>query len=304
MGNNERTPDDRQLARIDDMRLEDTQLAEQLYNSAGLHPVVEAGLKDYDKRLQQEDRMLAKVLGPRMSDIKGYGEAVAKRVALAVYALLNQQYGGKMGDLRSYIMTLEDERNRANTRYDELMGRVVGILGDEYKELRTDSTTFMEKLTTVLGEDLKQSRIDQGTLAEKLADIDGLRARVSTLTEERAQLEKEHESRVAELDSRIHSLESERATLSAELARLNEVLNGVNTSVDTLGKSVPHTEIGEALGEEVYTYLLKDSKVPRTVIGGVGKFIDFRKYLRQAATRGAEEATRQSAQTLRSALSK
>jgi len=156
MWNDERTPGTGQLARIDDMHLEDTQLAEQLYKSAGL--------KDYDKRLQQEDRVLAKVFGPRMSDIKGYGEAVAKRVALAVYALLNQQYGGKMGDLRSYIMTLE--RNRANTRYDELMGRVVGLLGDEYRELRTDSTTFMEKLTTVLGDDLKQSRADRDACRE------------------------------------------------------------------------------------------------------------------------------------------
>ena len=66
----------------------------------------------------------------------------------------------------------EEDRERANARYDELMGRVVGILGDEYKELRTDSKAFMEKLTTVLGEDLKESRIDHGALAERLADID------------------------------------------------------------------------------------------------------------------------------------
>ena len=303
MWNDERTPGTRQLARIEDMRLEDTQLAEQLYNSAGLTPVVDAGLKDYDKRLQQEDRVLAKVFGPRMSDIKGYGEAVAKRVALAVYGLLNRQYGGQMGDLRSYILALEDERNRANTRYDELMGRVVGLLGDEYKELRTDSTTFMEKLTTVLGDDLKQSRADHGMLAERLADIDGLRSRVRNLTEEKAQLEEDHQSQIAELDSRIQGLESEKSTLSAEVARLKAVLNGLSTTVDALPKTVPHTEIGEALGGDMYTYLLKDSRVPRTVIDGVGKFIDFRKYLRLAATRGSEEATRQSEQTLRTALS-
>ncbi|MBN1152253.1 MAG: hypothetical protein JXA58_03495, partial [Dehalococcoidia bacterium] len=143
MWNENTSPKEAQLVPIDDMRLEDTQLAEQLYNSAGLHPVVEAGLKDYDKRLQKEDKVINKVLGPRASDIKGYGEAVAKRVALAVYAQLNRQYGGRMGDLRAYIMNLEDERNRATTRYDDLMGRVVGILGEEYKDLRTDSNTFM-----------------------------------------------------------------------------------------------------------------------------------------------------------------
>jgi hypothetical protein len=140
----------RQPVKVEDLNLDEIQLTEQLYNSAGLDPVVEAGLKDYDKTLQKEDKVLSKVFGVRGSDIRDYGESVAKRVAFAVYALLNRQYGGKVGDLRSYILTLEDERNRANVRYDELMGRVVGILGDEYKELRTDSKEFMERLPQYL----------------------------------------------------------------------------------------------------------------------------------------------------------
>ena len=74
--------------------------------------------------------------------------------------------------------------------------------------------------------------------------------------------------------------------------------------VDHTAAEVPHKEIGDTLGGDVYTYLLKDSKVPHAVIDGVGKFIDFRKYLGLAATRGAEEATRQSEQTVRKALSK
>jgi len=298
MWNNDRTPEARQLAVVGDMNLGDTQMAEQLYNSAGLNPVVEAGLKDYDKRLQQEDKVLTKVFGPRASDIRGYGESVAKRVALAVYALLNRQYGGQMGDLRSYILALEDERNRANSRYDELMGRVVGILGEEYKDLRTDSKTFMEKLTTVLGEDLQQSRLDHGLLAERLADIDGLRSQIRTLTQEKQSLQ-EH---TAELLSRIQGLESDKASLTSELSHLKDVLSGVGATVDSLETAVPHERIGEETGGEVYAYLLKDSRVPRTVIDGVGKFIDFRKYLRMAAAQGAEEATRQSAQTLRDAL--
>jgi len=302
MWNEKRTSEDTQLVPIDDMRLEDTQLAEQLYNNAGLNPVVEAGLKDYDKRLQKEDKVINKVLGPRASDIRGYGDAVAKRVALAVYALLNRQYGGRMGDLRSYIMTLEDERNRATNRYDELMGRVVGILGEEYRELRTDSNTFMEKLTTVLGEDLKQSRLDQGLLAEKLADIDGLRSQVKSLTEAKAQLEQEHRTALAGLDAQLHVLEADKAAMTTELARLNGVQNEVVKTVDTLCTAMPDAEMGESLGEEVYAYLLKDSKVPHTVIDGVGKFIDFKRYLRLAATRGAEEATRRSTDSVRGAL--
>ena len=358
-----KVPEEKQLIKIEEISLEETQLAEQLYNSAGLDPVVDAGLKDYDKRLQQENKLISKVLGPRGSDIRGYGEAVARRVAFAVYALLNKQYGGRVGDLRSYIMTLQEESDRANAKYDELMGRVVGILGDEYKELRTDSKAFMERLTSVLGEDIKESKIDHQALAERLADIDGLRSQIKTLEEEKAQLKERHESQItaltnqnskemekvssqiaeldstikaleseiatltsdlarsradynqlneeagklrsqiAELESRIKGLESEKATLTDDLGRLRGDYNQLKTAITTLAGGITYEEIGDKLGEELYTFLLKDSKVPHMVIDGVGKFIDFRKYLGLAAAKGAEAATRQAEKSLRSALS-
>ncbi|MFC1972353.1 hypothetical protein ACFLVE_02990 [Chloroflexota bacterium] len=320
MEEKENTSEERQLVRIEDMSLEETQVAEQLYNSAGLDPVVEAGLKDYDKSLQTEDKVISKVFGPRGSDIRGYGESVAKRVAFAIYALLNRQYGGKVGDLRSYIMTLEDERNRANTRYDELMGRVVGILGEEYKELRTDSKEFMERLTTVLGEDLKESKIDKKVLAESLADIDGLRQQIKDLTQEKEQQKESYESQIAamtnehdekvkdlssqmaDMDSRINGLESEKTTLSSDLSQLREDYNRLKGVITTLTEAIPHKEIGANLTEELYGFVLKDSKVPKPVIKGVGQFMDFRKYLGLAAERGAEEAVKQAEGTLRSSL--
>jgi hypothetical protein len=320
MEENEEVIEEKQLMKVDDMNLEETQLAEQLYNSAGLDPVIDAGLKDYDKRIQQENKLISKVLGPRESDIRGYGEAVAKRVAFAVYALMNRQYGGKVGDLRSYIMTLEDERDRANTRYDDLMGRVVGILGEEYKELRTDSKVFMEKLTTVLGEDLKESKIDQQALAEKLADIDGLRAQIVKLENEKEQQRQDYESRIETLnkdheqaaqdlnaridglDSRIKELESEKTALAGDLGQLQEDYNRLKETISTLVANIPGEEIGSRLGEELHDFILKDSKVPDMVIEGVGKFIDFRKYLAMAAGQGAEQASKQAEQLLRDAL--
>jgi len=321
MAKKKKAPKERQLIKIDEISLEEIQLGEQLYNNAGLDPVVEAGLKDYDEHLQQEDKLISKVLGPRGTDIKGYGQAVAKRVALAVYALLNKQYGGKVGDLKSYIMMLQEEGDRANTRYDELMGRVVGILGEEYKELRTDSKAFMEKLTTVLGEDIKESKIDQKELAERLADIDGLRSQIAILNKEKRELKETYESRtaalkdehdeesknlrtqIAELDSRIEGLESEKTILKKDFKQLREEYNRLKAAVATLAEAIPNEEIGKKLGEELHAFLLKDSKVPHMVIDGVGKFIDFRKYLGLAAEKGAEEATRQAGETLRSALS-
>ena len=188
-----------EIVKIEDMTIDENQLSEQLYYSAGLDPIIDAGIKDYDKKIQQENKIINKVFGIRDTDIRGYGESVAKRVAFAVYSLLNKQYGGKVGDMRSYIMSLEDERNRANTRYDDLMGRVIGILGDEYKELRTDSREFMEKLTTTLGEDLKDAKIDQKALAERLADIDGLRAQINNLNVEKDRIKEKYESQIAEI---------------------------------------------------------------------------------------------------------
>lgn len=320
MEEKENSPAEWRLVKTEEMNLDEIQMAEQLYNSAGLDPVVDAGLKDYDKLIQQENKLISKVLGPRESDIRGYGEAVARRVSFAIYSLLNKQYGGKVGDLRSYIMTLQDERDRANTRYDDLMGRVVGILGEEYKELRTDSKVFMEKLTTVLGEDIKESKIDQKALAEKLADIDGLRMQIKKLTEENEQqksgyeeriqeLENEHskakaelESKIAETDSRVEELTSENTTLAGELAKVQEDYKRIEEAIQKLTENIPDEEIGNKLGEELHDFILKDSKVPDMVIEGVGKFIDFKKYLGMAAKKGAEQAGKHAEQILGDAL--
>jgi len=305
------------IVKIEEMKLEETQLSEQLYHSAGLDPVVDAGLKDYNKRLQREDKLLTKVLGPRGSDIKGYGEAVARRVAFAIYTLLNKQYGGKVGDLRSYIMTLEEERDRADAKHDELMGRVVGILGDEYKDLRTDSKEFMERLTATLGEDIKESRIDHGVLAERLADIDGLRSQIKTLDKEKEQLKegyesqiatlkKEHDvevanlrSQIAELDLTINGLESEKTTLTSDLAQLTGDYDQLKTAITTLAGAIPDEKIGEKLGGDLYSFLLKDSKVPGMVVEGVGKFIDFKKYLGVAVEKGVKEVCKRIEEILR-----
>ena len=302
--------EEKHLIKIEEMSLEEKQLAEQLYNAAGLDPVVDEGLKDYDKRLQLENKLINKLLGPRGSDIKGYGETVAKRVALAVYTQLSKQYGGKVGDLRSYIMALEGEKDRANARYDELMGRVVGILGEEYKELRTDSKTFMERMTAVLGEDLKESRINYQALAERLADIDSLRSQIAALNEEMAKLVEKYEfqiaalknehnqaveslrSKIAELDSKIERLESDKTTLTAELAQLKGNYDQLKTAIAMVPEIIPYREMRERLGEELYNFLLKDSKVPDVVIKGVGSFIDFKKYLGIAAEEGVKEASK------------
>ena len=336
-------PENTSVVKVDDLNLEEMQLTEQLYSNAGLEPVVEAGLKDYDKQIHQEDRFISKVFGPRGSDIKGYGEAVARRVAFAVYTLMNRQYGGKVGDLRSYIMTLEDDRNKAKDKYDELMGRVVGMLGEEYRNLRTDSNEFMANLTNVLGDNLKETKFDQQALAERLADIDGLRLQVQNLTQEKTKLTESYESRLAtqqadhkvevrelntkldeqtktaqdlkdrrdeltaevkdlkgqvsdweakisDREAQITELEKKKAELEVKLNKLSAEHQELRAAIKGLVDSLPDEEVGQERKEDLYSFLLKDSKVPEMVIGGVGKFIDFRKYLGVSFKTGVKEA--------------
>ena len=154
-----------------------------------------------------------------------------------------------------------------------------------------------------------------------MADIDGLRSQIKSLDKEKEQLKESYESQItelknehneevgnlraqiAELNSRIKGLESGKTALTNGLAQLRKDYNQLKTAVTTLAGAIPHEEIGEKLGEELYSFLLKDSKVPGMVIDGVGKFIDLRKYLRLAAVKGAEEATKQTEEALRNALS-
>ena len=97
-------------------------------------------------------------------------------------------------------------------------------------------------------------------------------------------------------------LESEKTTLASDLAQLRGDYNRLKTAVAALAGAIPHEEIGEKLGEELHSFILKDSKVPDMVIEGVGKFIDFKKYLGMAAEKGAQEATKHAELTLSEAM--
>ncbi|MGI2335490.1 MAG: hypothetical protein ACRKGH_02460 [Dehalogenimonas sp.] len=315
MEKNELIPEETTPTNIPEVQLSEAQLAEQLYNNAGLNSVIDAGLKDYDESLQKEDKFITKVFGPRGNDIRGYGQAVAKRVAIAVFDLLNQQYGGRMGDLKSYINKLEDDRDRANARYDELMGRVVGILGDEYKELRIDSNNFMEKLTTLMGDEAESEKIDQKALAESLADIDGLRSRIKELELEAKSMKSDYEAQIKTLTEEkqaeqkesqktIGKLEKDNAALDAELKELKSDHARLVKAVTDLSKGISEDAIGKNLSEELYNHMIEDSQIPQMVISGVGKFIDFKKYLGDAATKGAIKSKSQAIDALEQAQSK
>jgi len=295
----------RQLIKIDEVRLEKMSLeqkrhAEGLYNQLGLDPVVDKVLKGYSQSLSGMDRATDKVFGPY--DMKGRADAVAKVSALMTYAALGEQYNRQAGNLESQITTLEGERDKERNNYDKLVGKVAEIVGGDYDELKAD----------------------YNEIVERLADVEHLKSQTSILNKEKAELTKRYESQIATLkdehnaqvgnlqsqiaerDSKIEALESEKGTLAAELEQSREKYHELEsthealttdydqlkTAATTLADAIPYKEIRKKSGEELYAFLLKDSKVPDPVIDGVGKFIDFRKYLGIAAERGAKEASK------------
>ena len=89
--------------------------------------------------------------------------------------------------------------------------------------------------------------------------------------------------------------------LAPEFQR-RKVWDRLKAAVAALSGATPYEEIGNKLGEELHSFILKDSKVPDMVIEGVGKFIDFKKYLGIAAEKGAQEATKHAELTLTEAM--
>ncbi|MFC1920775.1 hypothetical protein ACFLYQ_03510 [Chloroflexota bacterium] len=56
-----------------------------------------------------------------------------------------------------------------------------------------------------------------------------------------------------------------------------------------LTEVLPGEEMGKKLADDLYNFVLTDSKVPSAVLKGVDQFIDFKKYLALAVENGAKE---------------
>lgn len=276
----EKSPRERRLIKIEEislveMSLEHKRRAEQLFHQLGLEPVIDKVLKEFSNSLSGMDRVTDKIFGPY--DVKGRVDAVAKVAALATYVALSEQYSNEVGNFESQITTLEGERDKVRSNYDKLVQRVADIVGGDYNELKGN----------------------YNELVQRLAAVERFRTQIATLNKEKAQLTERCESQVTEFDSKIKGLESEKATLTSELEQLRENYDQLKTAIMTVAGAIPYEEIRTKLGEELYPFLLKDSKVPDMVIDGVGKFIDFRKYLGVAVDRGAREAGKRAEEILR-----
>ena len=125
--------------------------------------------------------------------------------------------------------------------------------------------------------------------SEYKEEIRNIKSQIDTLVKEKEQLKEKHESQITELNSRITGLESDKTTLTNDFEQLKKDYNELKTAISTLAEDTPNEGMGDRHGEDLYNFLLKDSKVPSAVLKGVGKFIDFKKYLGLAAESGAKE---------------
>lgn len=267
----EKNIEQRQLMKIEEvslekMSLEQKQLADGLYHQLGLDPVVDKVLREYSESLSGMDRATDKVFGPY--DIKGRADAVAKVSALVTYAAVKEQHDREVGNLESQMAAVAKERDKERNNYDKLVGKVAEVVGGDYEALKAN----------------------YNEIVDRLADVEHLKSQVSNLNREKAELTERCESQIATLKDKLEQLKEKHSELESTHETLTGDYNQLKTAITTLADAIPYEEIRKKSGDELFAFLLKDSKVPDAVIEGVGKFIDFRKYLGIAAERGAKEA--------------
>ncbi len=328
--------DNTQIVKVEDislssMDLQQQRMAERLYSQLGLDPVVDKVLKEYKTQLSGVDKATDRVFGP--FDIKGRADSVAKVSALMTYSALHQQYTKELDQMQEQVDTVAGERDHERANYDSLVHKVADVVGGDYEELKSNYEEVVDRLSSV--EHLKsQTSVlnkEKSELVQKyesqIADqqkekadtVGRYEGELGALREEYRTAADDLRSQVAERGKRIETLEgektavtSERDGLAGQLDELKKAHAGLESrhsaltadqqklraAAAGLESSIPFDEIRKRLGPEMHTFVLKDSKVPDAVIDGVGKFLDFKKYLSHAIETGAREAGKKAVELL------
>ncbi len=247
---------------------------------------------NYDSLVQK----VADVVGGDYEELKSNYEGVVERLSDVEHlklqtVVLNQEKTDLVQRYESQIGELQKEKADANDRYEaektDLVQRYESQIGQLQKE-KADTNARYEAEINALREEHRQSSDDlRSQLAERGGRIDVLEQGKTALTAERDEFVRQLE----ELRKAHADLEARHATLSETHERLKTASAGLETSID-------FDEIRKRKGPEMHTFVLEDSKVPDTVIDGVGKFIDFKRYLGVAAESGARDAVKKAVANL------
>jgi hypothetical protein len=146
------------------MNLKQERLAEQLYNELGLDPVVNRVLRDFPNSLPATERILDKIFGPY--DIKGRAKAVAALTAVIASNALAEEYGDEVAKLGDQIISLEIERDRVRSSYENMIQKVNHLLKGDHGELER-----LELEKQVFVNDLKQLKSNYEELRVAIATL-------------------------------------------------------------------------------------------------------------------------------------
>lgn len=255
---------------------------------------------NYDSLVQK----VADVVGGDFNDLRSsYDELVRKVSEIDVLksqlALLNREKSELVQRHEAQLAVMQQDKDElarlhgaqltaAERERTEIVNRYELQLADAQKE-KADTVSRYEAELAALREEFRKA-------AEDLrAQVNDRGARISLLEREKAGLIGERESLIAQLDElrKAHAdLESRNVALGVNHAKLRAASAGIEGSID-------FAEIRQRMGPEMHDFVLKDSKVPDSVIDGVGKFIDIKKYLAHAVEAGAREAVRKAAEVLK-----
>jgi len=189
----------------------------------------------------------------------------------------------------------EAQKDKADTvsRYEALIqesqkekaditARYEAQLAESQKE-KADTVARYEAQIVSLSDEHKLAAEDlRGQVAERGSQIKVLDGEKAALIFERDELSVQLE----ELKKARADLESRLAGLTADHDNLKQAACGLDADVD-------YKEIRTRMSGEMHSFMMEDSKVPHAVMDGVGKFIDFKKYLGHAAETGARDAVQQ-----------
>jgi len=166
----------------------------------------------------------------------------------------------------------------------------IDILNRDMEQLKEKHESQIAELKNDHKEEVRDFKSQINTLNQEKEKLkEAYESQITALKNEHKEEANNFKSQLAELDSRIKGLESDKTALTSDLEQLTKDYNELKTAIKTLAETVPSEEIGKRLSGDLYEFLLEDSKVPDMVIDGVGKFINFKKYLGESVERGVKE---------------
>ncbi|MFW6056914.1 MAG: hypothetical protein ACOC9B_06380 [Chloroflexota bacterium] len=249
----------------------------------GMQQQVDEVAGQRDKERANYDSLVMKVadiVGGDYDELKSDYEEVVHRLSDVEHlrsqtAVLNEEKAELIRRYESQLADTQQEKTGLTQRYEAQLA--------EARKEKSDTVERYEAQLTALRDEHKAAADDlRSQLSERGAHITALEGEKADLIAERDGLQVQ----AAELKKVQADLQSQLATLAAEHDALKSAAAGLESDVD-------FAELRSRKGAEMQEFMLSDSKVPHTVMDGVGKFIDFKKYFGHAAESGARDAVEQ-----------